>query len=109
MEAGIYAFVHRVAGCGSGVFSQEAAGNFVFMAEAVEECRKPAWEMQDTLEKLAAESLSLGMPLARRRGPPCATAYRKALDEGFSATEALAMASAEPLPVKATPYACRGN
>ena len=91
------------------VISRKRRQATVLMAEAVEECRKQAWEMQDTLEKLAAESLSLGMPLARRRGPPCATAYRKALDEGFSATEALAMASAEPLPVKAKPYACRGN
>ena len=97
LEADIYAFVHRVAGGGSGDFSHEAAGNFVLMVEAVEECRRQAREMQDTLEKLAAESLTLGRPLARRNGPPCADVYRKALDEGFSATEALAMASAAPL------------
>ena len=82
LEAGIYAFVHRVAGGGSGDFSHEAAGNFVLLAEAVEECRKQAWEMQDTLEKLAAESLALGRPLARRMGPPCASVYKKALEEG---------------------------
>ena len=109
LEAGIYAFVHRVAGGGSGDFSHEAAGNFVLLAEAVEECRKQAWEMQDTLEKLAAESLALGRPLARRMGPPCASVYKKALEEGFSATEALAMASAEPLPKTVKLSACRGN
>ena len=109
LEADIHAFVHRVAGGGSGIFSHEAAGNFVLMVEAVEECRRQAREMQDTLEKLAAESLTLGRPLARRNGPPCADVYRKALDEGFSATEALAMASAAPLPVKVRPYSCRGN
>jgi hypothetical protein len=97
LEADIYAFVHRVAGGGSGIFSQEAAGNFVLMVEAVEECMRQAREMQDTLEKLAEESLTLGRPLARRKGPPCADVYRKAQDEGFSATEAWAMASAAPL------------
>ena len=95
MEADIHAFVHRVAGGGSGIFSHEAAGNFVLMVEAVEECMRQAREMQDTLEKLAEESLTLGRPLARK-GPPCADVYRKAQDEGFSATEAWAMASAAP-------------
>ena len=97
MEADIYAFVHRVAGRGSGDFSCEAAGNFVLLVEAVEECRRQAREMQEALEKVAAESLTLGQPLARRKGPPCALVYKKALEEGFSATEALAMASAAPL------------
>jgi hypothetical protein len=97
LEADIYAFVHRVAGGGSGDFSHEAAGNFVLLVEAVEECRRQAREMQDTLEKMAAESLTLGKPLAKRKGPPCALVYKKALDEGFSATEALALASAAPL------------
>ena len=77
MEADIYAFVHRVAGGGSGVFSHEAAGNFVLMVEAVEECMRQAREMQDTLEKLAEESLTLGRPLARRKGPPCADPHKK--------------------------------
>ena len=109
LEADILAFVHRVAGGGSGIFAHEAAGNFVLMVEAVEECMRQAREMQDTLEKLAEESLTLGRPLASRKGPPCADVYRKAQDEGFSATEAWAMASAEPLPAKVRPYPCRGN
>ena len=97
MEADIHAFVHRVAGGGSGIFSHEAAGNFVLVVEAVEECMRKVREMQGTLEKMAAESLTLGKPLAMRKGPPCALVYKKALDEGFSATEALALASAAPL------------
>ena len=97
LEADIYAFVHRVAGGGSGDYSHEAAGNFVLLVEAVEECRRQAREMQDALERLAAECLTVGQPLAKRKGPPCALVYQKALEEGFSATEALAMASAAPL------------
>jgi len=96
LEDDIYTFVHRAAGNGSRDFSCEAAGNFVLLVEAVEECRRHAREMQEALEKVAAESLTLGQPLARRKGPPCALTYKKALEEGFSATEALAMASAAP-------------
>jgi hypothetical protein len=109
LEADIHAFVHRVAGGGSGIFSHEAAGNFVLMVEAVEECMRQARELQGTLEKLAEEGLTLGRPLASRKGPPCADVYWKAQEEGFSATEAWAMASAEPLPAKVRPHSCRGN
>ena len=109
MEADIYAFVHRVAGGGSGLFSHEAAGNFVLMVEAVEECMRQAREMQDTLEKWAEESLTLGRPPARRKGPPSAAVYWQAQEEGFTATEAWATASAEPLPAKVRPSPCRGN
>ena len=111
LEAGIYAFVHRVAGGGSGDFSHEAAGNFVLLAEAVEECRKQAWEMQEALEKLAAESLALGRPPASRMGPPSASAYMKALEGGLSMTGASsAMATfAGPLPKTVKLSACRGN
>jgi hypothetical protein len=110
LEAGIYAFVHRVAGGGSGDFSHEAAGNFVLLAEAVEECRRQAWEMQDTLEKLAEESLALGRPPARRTGPPVA-GVPQAHAGGFSwagASSAMA-ACAGPLPKTVKLSACRGN
>ena len=39
LEADIHAFVHRVCGGGNGIFSREAAGNFVLIVEAVEECK----------------------------------------------------------------------
>ena len=77
LEADIHAFVHRVCGGGSGIFSHEAAGNFVLVVEAVEECMRQAREMQDIHDKLAAESITLGRTLARRKGPPCADVYRK--------------------------------
>jgi hypothetical protein len=109
LEADIIAFVHRVAGGGSGIFSHEAAGNFVLMVEAVEECMRRARELQDSLEKLAEESLTMGMPPARRKGPPCEEVYWKAQEEWFCATEAWAMACAEPLPAKVRPNPCRGN
>ena len=109
LEADIHAFVHRVAGGGSGIFSHEAAGNFVLVVEAVEECMRKVREMQDTLEKWAEESLALGKPPARRKGPPCADVYWKAQEEGYTAAEAWAMASAEPLPAKVRPSPCRGS
>jgi hypothetical protein len=109
LEADIHAFVHRVADGGSDIFSHEAAGNVVLMVEAVEECMRQARELQGTLEKLAEEGLTLGRPLARRKGPPCADVYWTAQEEGFSATEAWEMASAEPLPAKVRPHSCRGN
>ena len=99
-----------MAGGGSGDFSHEAAGNFVLLAEAVEECRKQAWEMQDTLEKLAEESLALGRPPARRTGPSVA-GLPQAQAGGFSlpgASSAMA-AFAGPLPKAVKLSACRGN
>ena len=71
LEAGIFAFIRRVAGGGNGDFSHEAAGSFV-LAEAVEECRRQAWEFQDTLESLAEGSLALGRSPAGGPGPPVA-------------------------------------
>jgi hypothetical protein len=109
LEAGIHAFVHRVCGGGSGIFSHEAAGNFVLVVEAVEECLREAREMQETLEKWAEESLALGRPPAGRKGPPRAEVYWRAQEEGYTATEDWAMASAEPLPAKARHSPCRGN
>ena len=109
LEVDIHAFVHRVADGGSDIFSHEAAGNVVLMVEAVEECMRQARELQGTLEKLAEEGLTLGRPLARRKGPPCADVYWKAQEEGYTAAEAWAMASAEPLPAKVRPSPCRGN
>ena len=94
LEEEIGAFVHRVAGGGSGDFSQEAAGNFVLMLEAVEEYRRQAWELQETLEKLAAESLTMGRPRARRQGPCDVGVHGRALADGFSPAEAMAMANA---------------
>ena len=91
-------------------FSHEAAGNFVLLAEAVEECRKQAWEMQDTLEKLPEESLALGRPPARRTGPPFA-GRPQALAGGLSMTGASSEMAAfvGPLPRTVKPSACRGN
>jgi hypothetical protein len=109
LEADIHAFVHRAAGGGSGSFSHEAAGNFVLVVEAVEECMRQAREMQDTLGKWAEESLTLGRPPACRKGPLCADVCWKAQEEGHTATEAWATASAEPLPAKVSPSPCRGN
>jgi hypothetical protein len=109
LEADIHAFVHRAAGGGSGSFSHEAAGNFVLVVEAVEECMRQAREMQDTLGKWAEESLTLGRPPACRKGPLCADVCWKAQEVGHTATEAWATASAEPLPAKVSPSPCRGN
>jgi hypothetical protein len=110
LEAGIFAFVHRVAGGGSGDFSHEAAGNFVLLAEAVEECRRQAWEMQDTLESLAEGSGALGRPPARRPGPPVA-GLPQAHAVGFSlpGVSSAVAACAGPLPKTVKPSACRGN
>ncbi len=94
LEADIRAFVCRVAGGGSGFFGHEAAGNFVLMVEAVEDCMRQARRMQDTLEKLAEEGLAAwGRPPARRVGPSSALGCCAAQEAGFSATEALWMAS----------------
>ena len=45
LEAEIIAFVHRVAGGGDGVFTHEAEGNFVLLAEAVEVYMRQAREL----------------------------------------------------------------
>ena len=107
LEDSIWAFVNRVAGGGCGVFTHEAAGNFVLLAEAVEECMKQAREMQDSVAKLEAENLATGAAL--KPGPPCARTYMKALGEGLSATEAWALARVTPSPGYFLLPACRGN
>jgi hypothetical protein len=109
LEADIAAFVHRVCGGGSGVFTHEAAGNFGLLLEAGEEHRRQVWVLQDTLEELAAENLTMGMPRAARKGPPCAIVHRKALADGFPPAEAMAMANAASVPALASPFTCRGN
>ena len=96
LEADIHAFVHRVCGGGSGIFSHEAAGNFVLIVEAVEECMRQARVLQGTLEKLAEEGQTLGRPPARRQAPPGADVHWEAQAGGFSATEV-------------HPNSCRGN
>ncbi len=106
LEADIVAFVHRVCGGGSGVFSHEAAGNFGLLPEDGEEYRRQASELQDTFEKLAAENLTMGMP---RAGPSCASVHRKALADGFSPAKAMAMANAASVPTLASPFTCRGQ
>ena len=110
LEEEIGTFVHRVVGAGSGDFSQEAAGNFVLLLEAVEDYRRQAWELQDTLEKLAAESLTMGRPRAVRRGACDVGVHRRALAEGFSPAVAMAMADAAvPSARQSNLSACRGN
>ena len=106
LEDSIWAFVYRVAGGGCGVFTHEAAGNFVLLAEAVEECMKQAREMQESVGALEAENLAAGAALPP--GPPCARTYMKALEEGLSAKEAWARASVTPSPgCSLLPSACR--
>ena len=94
LEEEIDTFVRRAAGAGSGDFSQEAAGNFVLLLEAVEDYRRQTLELQDTLEKLAAEDLARGRPRAQRRGTRDAGVHRKAHEKSFSPTVALAVANA---------------
>ena len=110
LEAGIFAFVHRVAGGGSGDFSHEAAGNFVLLAEAVEECRRQAWEFQDTLESLAEGSLALGRSPAGGPGPPVAgLPQARAVGLSLPGVSFAEAACAGPLPSAVQPSACRGN
>ena len=66
LDAEIIAFVHRVAGGGDGVFAHEAEGNFVLLAEAVEECMRQARALLNSLEALMAESRSHASPRRRR-------------------------------------------
>ena len=108
-EAGIFAFVHRVAGGGSSDFSHEAAGNFVLLAEAVEECRRQAWEF-DTLESLAEGSLALGRFPAGGPGPPVAGLPQvRAVGRSLPGVSFAEAACAGPLPSAVQPHACRGN
>ena len=66
LEVEIVAFVHRAAGGGDGAFTHEAAGNFVLLAEAVEECMRRARELLNSLEALMAESRAHASPGRRR-------------------------------------------
>ena len=66
LEVEIVTFVRRVAGGGDGVFTHEAAGNFVLLAEAVEDCMRRARELQNSLEALMAESRAHAGPSRRR-------------------------------------------
>ena len=94
LEDSIWAFVHRVAGVGGGDFTHEAAGHFVLLAGAVEECMKQAREMQVSLVQLEADNLAASAVAAP--GPP--------------GGRALASASAAvPSVWQSSPSACHGN
>ncbi len=80
------------------------------LAEAVEECRRQAWEMQDTVDSLAEGSLALGRPLARRPGPPVAgLPYAHAVGFSLPGVSSAVVACVGPLPKTVKPSACRGN
>ena len=76
----------------------------------VEECRRQAWELQDTLESLAEQSLALGRPPARRPCPPGA-GLPQAHTVGFSVpgVSSAVAACAEPVLKTVKPSACLGN
>ena len=66
--------------------------------------------MQDTLEKLAEESLALGRPPARRTGPSVAgLPQAHAVGFSLSGVSSAVAACAGPLPKTVKPSACRGN
>ena len=110
LEADILAFVHRVAGGGSGDFSHEAAGNFAFLAEAVEECMRQARELLGTLESLGEESRALrGLP-AGGPGPPVAGSLQaRAVGLALPGASLAEVAFVGPLPSAVQPSVCRGN
>ena len=110
LEADIFAFVHRVAGGGTGDFSHEAAGNFAFLAEAVEECTRQARELQDTLESLAEGSRALGRFPAGGPGPPVAGSLQaRAVGPALPGASLAEAACAGPLPRAVLPSVCRGS
>ena len=110
LDADIFAFVHRVAGGGSGDFSHEAAGNFAFLAEAVEECMRQAREFEDTFESLAEGSRALGRFPAGGPGPPVAGSLQaRAVGRALLGASPADSACAGPVPSAVIPSVCRGN
>ena len=106
----LLAFVHRVAGGGSGDFSHEAAGNFAFLAEAVEERMRQAREFLGTLESLVEESRALGGPPAGDPSPPVAGSLQaRAVGLALPGASLAEVALAGPLPNAVQPSVCRGN
>ena len=99
-----------MAGGGTGDFSHEAAGNFAFLAEAVEECMRQARELLGSLESLVEESRASGGLPMRGPGPPVAGSLQaRAVGLALPGASLAEVAFAGPLPRAVQPSVCRGN